>query len=109
MRPSHKVRKLGAKALYKKLSPGHRYAKIKLDEACPKGTVPVLRVADKDQLKNVSNLNKSRFFPNGQWNHGLEVSELYGFLLFNVCRKFSFFFSLLYFCNAIRVFLYLME
>uniref|UniRef100_A0A7N2LSK7 Neprosin PEP catalytic domain-containing protein n=1 Tax=Quercus lobata TaxID=97700 RepID=A0A7N2LSK7_QUELO len=63
--------------LSKKLSPGHRYAKIKLDEACPKGTVPVLRVADKDQLKNVSNLNKSRFFPNDQWNHGLEFAGIF--------------------------------
>jgi len=77
MRPSYKVRKLRAKMLSKKLSPGHRYAKIKLDEACPKGTVPVLRVADKDQLKNVSNLTKSRFFPNDQWNHGLEFAGIF--------------------------------
>ena len=62
MRPSHKVRKLRAKMLSKKLSPGHRYAKIKLDEACPKGTVPVLRVADKRPIEKCIKLKQVSIF-----------------------------------------------
>ncbi|XP_075665674.1 protein neprosin-like [Castanea sativa] len=61
MRPSYKVRKLAAKVQPKKLPPGVQYAKIELNEACPKGTVPVLRVVDKDLPNDVSNLNKSQF------------------------------------------------
>ena len=49
MSPSNKVRKLAAKMQTKKLPPGVQYAKIELNEACPKGIVPVLRVEDIDR------------------------------------------------------------
>ena len=43
MRPSNKIRKLATKMQPKKLPPGVQYAKIVLNEACPKGTVPALQ------------------------------------------------------------------
>ena len=69
-----------AKMKHKKLPPGVQDAKIKLDEACPKGTIPVLRVVDKDLSKNVSNLYKPQ---SNEWNQNLEVSELW-LSIFNI-------------------------
>ena len=80
MRPSHKIRKMIVKMKHKKLPPGVQDAKIKLDEACPKGTIPVLRVVDKDLSKNVSNLYKPQ---SNEWNQNLEVSELW-LSIFNI-------------------------
>lgn len=76
MRPSNKIRKLAAKMQPKKLPPGVQYAKIELNEACPKGTVPVLRVADKDLPNDVSNLNKSQFSSFDPLDAYIEVSEI---------------------------------
>lgn len=74
MRPSHKIRKMIAKMKHKKLPPGVQHAKIKLDEACPKGTIPVLRVVDKDLSKNVSNLYKPQ---SNEWNQNLEFAGIF--------------------------------
>ena len=76
MRPSNKVRKLAAKMQTKKLPPGVQYAKIVLNEACPKGTVPVLRVVDKDLPNYVSNLNKYQFPSYDPLDANIEVSEI---------------------------------
>ena len=78
---------------HKKLPPGVQDAKIKLDEACPKGTIPVLRVVDKDLSKNVSNLYKPQ---SNEWNQNLEVSELW-LSIFNIS---------LYMCVYIYIYIY---
>ena len=65
---------------HKKLPPGVQDAKIKLDEACPKENIPVLRIVDKDLSKNVSNLYKPQ---SNEWNQNLEVSELW-LSIFNI-------------------------
>ena len=80
MRPSHKIRKMLAKMKHKKLPPGVQHAKIKLSEACPKGTIPILRVADKDLSKNISNLYKPQ---SNEWDQNLEVSDLW-LSIFNI-------------------------
>ena len=80
MRPSHKIRKMLAKMKHKKLPPGVQHAKIKLSEACPKGTIPILRVADKDLSKNISNLYKPQ---SNEGDQNLEVSDLW-LSIFNI-------------------------
>ena len=83
MRPSHKVRKLINKMVHKKLPPGVRHAKIKLDEACPHGTVPIARVkvTNKDLSKDISNLHKRQL---DEWNHGEELRSKRFMGLYNV-------------------------
>ena len=76
MRPSNKIRKLATKMQPKKLPPGVQYAKIELNEECPKGTVLVLRVVEKDLPNDVSNLNKSQFYSFDPLDAYTEVSEI---------------------------------
>ena len=76
MRPSNKVRDILAKIHSKKLPPSFRYAKIELDEECPQGTIPILRLKYNDIPGNISNLNKPQF-SSLQSNGGLEVSDIW--------------------------------
>ena len=86
MRPSNKVRDILAKIHSKKLPPSFRYAKIELDEECPQGTIPILRVTHNDIPGNVSNLNKPQF-SSLQSNGGLEVSDIW-LSLFDISSAF---------------------
>ncbi|XP_030968090.1 uncharacterized protein LOC115988643 [Quercus lobata] len=75
MRPSNKVRELLAQIHSKKLPPSFRYAKIELDEKCPQGTIPIVRVTYNETPENESNLNKPQFSPL-QSNGGLRSAGL---------------------------------
>ena len=102
MRPSHKIRKMLAKMKHKKLPPGVQHAKIKLSEACPKGTIPILRVADKDLSKNISNLYKPQ---SNEGDQNLEVSDLW-LSIFNISLYLYIYIYIVYlscicFCNTV--------
>ncbi|XP_065624630.1 uncharacterized protein LOC136065409 [Quercus suber] len=75
MRPSNKVREILAQIHSKKLPPSFRYAKIELDEECPQGTIPIVRVTYNEIPENVSNLNKPQFSPHRP-NDGLGSAGL---------------------------------
>ena len=94
MRPSNKVRDILAKIHSKKLPPSFRYAKIELDEKCPQGTIPIVRVTYNETPENESNLNKPQFSPL-QSNGGLRVSDLW-LSLFNISSEFLFPYSFLF-------------
>lgn len=94
MRPSNKVRELLAQIHSKKLPPSFRYAKIELDEKCPQGTIPIVRVTYNETPENESNLNKPQFSPL-QSNGGLRVSDLW-LSLFNISSEFLFLYSFLF-------------
>jgi len=94
MRPSNKVRELLAQIHSKKLPPSFRYAKIELDEKCPQGTIPIVRVTYNETPENESNLNKPQFSPL-QSNGGLRVSDLW-LSLFNISSEFLFPYSFLF-------------
>ena len=101
MRPSHKIRKMLAKMKHKKLPPGVQHAKIKLSEACPKGTIPILRVADKDLSKNISNLYKPQ---SNEWDQNLEVSDFW-LSIFNITLSLSLSLSLYIYIYILFTFL----
>ena len=94
MRPSNKVRELLAQIHSKKLPPSFRYAKIELDEKCPQGTIPIVRVTYNETPENESNLNKPQFSPL-QSNGGLRVSDLW-LSLFSISSEFLFPYSFLF-------------
>ena len=94
MRPSNKVRDILAKIHSKKLPPSFRYAKIELDEECPQGTIPIVRVTFNEIPENESNLDKPQFSPL-QSNGGLRVSDL-RLSLFNISSEFLFPYSFLF-------------
>ena len=94
MRPSNKVREILAQIHSKKLPPSFRYAKIELDEECPQGTIPIVRVTFNEIPENESNLNKPQFSLL-QSNGGLRVSDLW-LSLFNIRSEFLFPYSFLF-------------
>lgn len=94
MRPGNKVREILAQIHSKKLPPSFRYAKIELDEECPQGTIPIVRVTCNEIPENVSNLNKPQFSPHRP-NGGLGVSDLW-LSLFNISSAFLFPYSFLF-------------
>ena len=94
MRPCNKVREILAQIHSKKLPTSFRYAKIELDEECPQGTIPIVRVTFNEIPENESNLNKPQFSLL-QSNGGLRVSDLW-LSLFNISSEFLFPYSFLF-------------
>ena len=94
MRPSNKVRDILAKIHSKKQPSSFLYAKIELDEECPQGTIPIVRVTFNEIPENESNLNKPQFSLL-QSNGGLRVSDLW-LSLFNISSEFLFPYSFLF-------------